>query len=97
MGRLTKQEVIDEICDILKVDRLSVSRGSTEPKELFIIISETCGVDINPNLSKPEMAQAIVENAGLKWRASCSSTGSTVTLQGLLLTLQATKLFTLSE
>ena len=93
----TKQDVINEICDILDVRRLQVSRGSTEPKELLLVISELCSITINPRMTKPELAKAIVEHAGLRWRASCSSTGSTITLDGLLLVLQATKLFTLTS
>jgi hypothetical protein len=93
--RLTKQEVIDEICDILSVPRLMVSNGSTEPKELFVLVSEMNGLDLDKRLSKPDMAQAICERAGIRWLASCSSTGSTVTLKGLLLVLEATKRFRL--
>jgi hypothetical protein len=42
-------------------------------------------------MSKPEMAQAIVELAGMKWKATCSSSGSTITFEGLELVLRATK------
>lgn len=93
--RRTKQEVIDEICEIISVPRLLVSNGSTEPKELFVLVSEMNGLDLDKRQSKPDMAQAICERAGIRWVASCSSTGSTVTLDGLLLVLEATKRFRL--
>jgi hypothetical protein len=91
MARRTKQSIVDEICLICGHDRLFVSNGSTEPKTVFILLSESFCLSLDPKLSKPEMAQAIVELAGMKWKATCSSSGSTITFEGLELVLQATK------
>jgi hypothetical protein len=91
MTRRTKQSIVDEICFICGHERLLVSKGSTEPKTVFILVSESFSLSIDPKMSKPEMAQAIVELAGMKWKSTCSSSGSTITFEGLELVLRATK------
>lgn len=80
---MNKIEVANEITDLLRVDKVHFSTGSTEPKELFLLIVEALGLGIDPSLPKPVMARRIVESAGLAWLPDHESTGGTVTLKGL--------------
>lgn len=80
---MNKIEVANEITDLLRVEKVHFSTGSTEPKELFLLIVEALGLGIDPILPKPVMARRIVESAGLAWLPDHESTGGTVTLKGL--------------
>ena len=71
-----------------------MSTGSTEPREIFVLINTQLGLGIDETLTKPEFAKAIVERAGLVWSPDCESRGSTVTLLGLELVLDAVRFFT---
>jgi hypothetical protein len=85
----SKQDVLNDIADFMGSPRHLVSRGSTERKQALLDIVNTFDLPIGPNLTKPELAQAIVEDAGLSWesrfdsRATVSGGGSTVTTSGL--------------
>lgn len=80
---MNKIEVANEITDLLRVEKVHFSTGSTEPKELFLLIVEALGLGIDPRSPKPVMARRIVESAGLAWLPDHESTGGTVTLKGL--------------
>lgn len=80
---MSKIEVANEITDLLRVGKVHFSTGSTEPKELFLLIVEALGLGFDPSLPKPVMARRIVESAGLAWLPDHESTGGTVTLKGL--------------
>jgi hypothetical protein len=80
---LNKSEIADEITDLLRLPSVHFSTGSTEPKELFLLISESLGLGIDSILPKPVMARRIVESSGQSWLADYESTGGTVTLKGL--------------
>jgi hypothetical protein len=85
----TKQEVLDEISTLLSVQKFYVTTGSSEPKDFFVSVIEQLGIDIgqHPN-TKPGLARAIVEAFGQIWLPEYESTGSTVTLQGLMAILE---------
>ena len=70
-----------------------MSTGSTESKELFLLIDSSLGLGLNQKLSKPNLARAIVEASGLKWDPSCESSVSTVTKEGMLRVLSAVEFF----
>ena len=80
---MNKVEIANQITDLLRVKKVHFSTGSTEPKELFLLIAEALGLGIEPSLPKPVMARRIVESAGLAWLPDHESTGGTVTLKGL--------------
>ena len=80
---MNKVEIANEITDLLLVERVHFSTGSTEPKELFLLIVEALGLGIESSLPKPILARRIVESAGLDWLPDHESTGGTVTLKGL--------------
>lgn len=80
---MNKIEIANEITDLLRVDKVHFSTGSTEPKELFLLIVEALGLGIESSLPKPILARRIVESAGLAWLPDHESTGGTVTLKGL--------------
>jgi hypothetical protein len=93
MGNTTKKEVIDEISSLIGVSLPPLSTGSTESREIFEIINRELGLGINDASTKPEFAREIVERAGIVWSPDCESRGSTVTLNGLQLVLDAVHFF----
>jgi hypothetical protein len=80
---LNKIDIANDITDLLRVEKVHFSTGSTEPKELFLLIVEALGLGIESNLTKPVIARRIVESAGLVWLPDHESTGGTVTLKGM--------------
>jgi len=84
-GRI-KQDVLDEVCDLLGRPRAMVSTGSSLPSDVFADAARAVGVGLG---SMPEVAEAIVLKAGRRWspsfdsRATISGGGSTVTMEGL--------------
>jgi hypothetical protein len=96
-SRISKVELIVDIASMLGIAAPKVSTGSTEPKELFILINDLLGLAIPTNLQKPAMAQQIVELSGGTWTTECESTGGTVTNLGLEKVRDAVSFFTRSE
>lgn len=78
-----KSEVANEITHLLRLEPVHFSSGSTEPKELFLLIADSLGLGIDPLLPKPVIARRIVESSGQAWLTDYESTGGTVTLKGL--------------
>lgn len=93
----TKQDVIDAICAELGTKPLDTSRGSTGPKTVLLAIHRRFGLRLDPDMTKPQMAQAIAEIAGVPWDPECDSRhtpsrgGSTITLEGLRRLLAAVR------
>lgn len=93
-GGETKQDVVDDICDLLGMPRLAVSVGSSVPSEIFLSAARLIGVPVG---SMPEIGEAIVRRAGDPWlstydsRGTLSGGGSTVTLEGLQAVRRALK------
>jgi hypothetical protein len=88
-----KQDAVYRICDLLGIQRIEVSVGSTEPAEIFIEACRQLGLWHEG--TKPEMAERVTRRAGLSWDEACDSRstpsggGSTVTLKGLNRVLEA--------
>ena len=84
-GGETKQDVIDDIHDLLGLPRQQVSRGSSLPASMFREASAQLGL---PYFSMPDAGERILKRAGMEWRpdydsrATESGGGSTVTLEG---------------
>lgn len=81
-----KQDVIDEIHDLLGLPRRTVARGSSLPASMFETASTQFGLSYR---SMPDACERIVKRAGMAWyphfdsRATSSGGGSTVTLDGV--------------
>ncbi|HEV2891458.1 MAG TPA: hypothetical protein VGX28_13890 [Frankiaceae bacterium] len=90
----TKADVVAAIAACLHVAPPRMSTGSTEPKEIFQIVNEQLGLGLDPKLTKPDLARAIVEAAGFNWAPTHESRGGTVTISGLRAVLRAVELFT---
>jgi len=60
-------------------------------KEIFLLVNEVLGLSLDGDLSKPELARAIVETAGHDWLPSHESKGGTITTNGLQAVLAAVK------
>ncbi len=95
--RISKEDLIADISSMLGIPAPKVSTGSTEPKELFILVNDLLGLAIPTNLQKTDMAQQIVELSGGTWTADCESSGGTVTHLGLEKVRDAVSFFTRSE
>ena len=80
---MNKTDVAKQITDLLRLEPVHFSTGSTEPKELFLQIADSLGLGIDTILPKPVLARRIVESSGQSWVPDYESTGGTVTLKGL--------------
>jgi 5-methylcytosine-specific restriction protein A len=86
---LTKQEIMNQACDLLSLPLFPVSRGSTEPRMFFDAVAAAVGVDPREYTSKQLLAEAIARRLGQDWDSSCDSRneaasgGGTVTAEGL--------------
>ena len=80
---MQKDEIANYITNKIGVSPVNFSRGSTEPKELFIQIAIAIGLEFSNDMSKPELAKLIVERSGNKWHSNFESNGATVTKEGL--------------
>ena len=90
----TKEELVGEISDLLGVAAPPMSTGSTEPRQIFELVNEVLGIGLPvAQLTKPELARAIVESAGQTWPATAESSGGTVTSVGLVSVLTAVRFF----
>ena len=91
-GGETKQDIVNDICDVLNIPRQVVSVGSSIPSSIFATAARRVGVPLG---SMPEIGEAIVRRAGQSWsstydsRGTVSGGGSTVTLEGLQAVRQA--------
>jgi hypothetical protein len=94
VGRFeTKEAIADRICAHLGVRTPGFSIGSTEPKDVFIVICASLGLTFDATLTKPNLARFIVESAGNQWHPDFESAGGTVTKAGLLAVETAVKFF----
>ena len=84
-GGETKQDVLEDICDLLGMPRMTVSVGSSLPSEVFVEAARQ--LRFTPG-SMPEVCEEVIRRAGHAWspsfdsRGSLSGGGSTVTLEG---------------
>jgi hypothetical protein len=89
----TKEQIVSEIAGQLGVVAPPMSTGSTEPRRIFDLINETLSLGLSSSLTKPQLARAIVESAGITWPTTAESAGGTVTAIGLTLVSDAVKKF----
>jgi hypothetical protein len=82
----TKQDIFDEITDLLGVARQQLSVGSSLPSDVFEEAARQVGV---PSGSMPVICEYIVRKAGMNYlpfydsRLTESGGGSTVTIDGV--------------
>jgi hypothetical protein len=88
-----KEDVVADIARLLDISVPVMSTGSTEPKAVFLAVNELLGLGLDPRLTKPELARAIVEASGGLWAPDCESRGGTVTMEGLERVLSAVIFF----
>lgn len=82
---LTKQEIIDDVCQHLGIPSYRVSTGSTEPKEFLIAVADQLGITgLSKGMDKPELGKLLVEASGNLWLPEYDSTGGTITKEGLV-------------
>ena len=80
---ITKEDLVRQIAELLGVPAPPMSTGSTEPRSISDIWADTLGIPVEAHLTKPEVAQRIVESTGATWNADYESRGGTVTKRGL--------------
>ena len=88
-----KGDIVVEIARQIHVDPPRMSTGSTEPREIFVLVNDRLGLGADPSLGKPELARSIVEASGAAWHPDFESRGATVTKRGLLAVLTAVEYF----
>lgn len=93
-----KQDVVNEICDLIGIEHLQVSVGSSVPASLFSTASNFMGLESLAG-GMDVRAGEIVESMGLRWvpgvhdsSTSPSGGGGTVQLEGLEQLLRALRL-----
>ena len=97
-GGVSKQHVVDELCQTLGLGSISLGPGSTEPKRLLVESAAALGVAVRTRATKLVIARQIVEISGLSWLSSFDSTdqpsggGGTITTDGLKGVLEAAQL-----
>ena len=90
----TKQAIMNDICELLGIERFPVSVGSTEPREFFNAVAAAVGVAVDSSTSKQLLAEAVARRLGQEWDEKCDSRhhpakgGGTVTGVGLQRILQ---------
>lgn len=91
-GGQSKQELLNEMCDLLGLQRESVGVGSSLPSRVFETAASRTNVQLG---SMPEIGERLASRAGLAWGSNCDSRGtisgggSTVTLEGLSVVVRA--------
>jgi hypothetical protein len=94
-GGEQKQDLLDDLCDIVGLRREPVGRGSSLPSHVFEAAARAAGVRSG---SMPEIGESIASKAGLVWgpecdsRGSLSGGGSTVTKEGLAVMVKGLRL-----
>lgn len=93
-ARETTRSIMARVCDLVGVPPISPLKGETEPAEFFEVVADRLGVErrdeAGHRLTKPRLARAIVETAGLAWDPAWdgsltpSGGGGSVTNAGLL-------------
>lgn len=90
----SKQDVLTELCQALGIRGHHVGAGSSLPAEVFEVVAARFALS---NGSMPQVGKALAAKAGLQWGANCDSTGSvsgggsTVTVEGLEIMVQAVR------
>ena len=90
---MQKEQIAEYITNKLGVSPVSFSRGSTEPKELFVQIATAIGLEFSSSSTKPSLAKLIVESSGMKWHPHYESNGATITKAGMLAVKDAVDFF----
>ena len=94
VGRPTKTQLVKAIADRIDVPPPPMSTGAKEPKAIFVLAAEHIGLGTSAKASKPELAQAICEAAGVSWSLGDYSRGDTITNSGLAKVLEAVEMLT---
>lgn len=94
--RIQKKDVVVEIAATLGREAPKMSTGSTEPRAIFDMVNEELALGLPSGLTKPQIAQAIVESTGEVWAPDFESRGGTVTLMGLCAVRDAVRFYTAS-
>lgn len=87
-----KPEIVRSIADLLGVPAPPSATGSREPKKILELVNDHLGLGFDNKLSKPELAEDIVQAAGLTWTPECWSRPQTLTRRGLLRVEEAVKI-----
>lgn len=91
--RRRKKDIVCEIADAFGREVPKMSTGSTEPRAVFDMVNEELALGLSIDLTKPQMAQAIVESTGELWVPDFESRGGTVTLSGLQAVREAVRFY----
>lgn len=88
-----KADLVAGIAQLLGIEPPPMSTGSTEPREIFVVINQQLGLGLDPRAGKAELARGIVEASGAAWLPTYESRGATVTKEGLLAVYAAVYFF----
>lgn len=86
-AKQSKQAVVDELADLLKIPRSDLGPGSKEHLAFLQGIADALG--LSPVGGKPAVAQRIVEHLGGEWTRACYSVGDTIQTTAFRIMLNA--------
>ena len=84
-----KLEAVIRISQLTHSGPQELGPGSKERKSVLINLAQGFALNVNEQLSKPELGEQIALAFGTTWDSSCWSTGHTITLVGLNRLLEA--------
>ncbi|MGY2873822.1 hypothetical protein ACVW00_001012 [Marmoricola sp. URHA0025 HA25] len=93
MRQRRKIDVVRNVAILLGAEPPPMSTGSTEPREIFVIVNDRLGLGIRSNATKQEMARRIVQASGRVWAPDYESRGATITREGLEAVESAVRFF----
>ena len=94
VDRRTKTQLVKAIAQRLDVPVPPMSTGAKEPKAIFVLAVDHIGIGISTKSTKPELAEAICEAAGVPWSLRDHARGNTITNSGLAKVLEAVETLT---
>lgn len=92
--RASKGEIVAEIARLIEVTPPPMSTGSSAPRQIFAAINDRLGLQLETQMTKPDLAKGIVLASGAAWHPDYESRGATVTKGGLVAVLHAVQFFT---
>lgn len=85
----SKQEAVARLCALAQVPPVPLGPGGKEKKSILEAVVEFLFLDVDTGLRKDHLARGILEALGWEWSDRYSSTGQTITLEGLNALLEA--------
>lgn len=88
-----KLEAVTRISSVTGAPPETLGPGGKERRSVLANLADGLGLDLDANLSKVELGEALGTRLGFTWDSACWSAGNTITLTGLNRILEAAEQF----